>query len=445
MRVLLLGLNFAPELIGVGKYTAEFAAWLTEHGHEVRVITAPPYYPDWRVGRGYAAWRYRRETVAGTRTLRCPLWVPAAPTPAKRILHLLSFALSSCLPTLWQALRWRPEVVWTVEPTILTAPTALLAARLAGARACLHVQDLEIEAACTLGMLRRPRLQRALRAAYGWLLRHFDLVSTISERMRRELDARGLAAERLCRFPNWVDTSTIRPLDQPSRLRRALGLDADQVIVLYAGNMGEKQGLQGLAPVADRLAGRPEIRLVLCGAGAVRARLERLMASRSNVQMLPLQPRERLNELLNLADIHILPQRPQAASFALPSKLGGMLASGRPFVAQAEGGELARAAGAGGVAVAPSDPAPMAAAILSLAADPEQRHRLGQGGRRFALARLDRELIIARYVERMAAGVRASGAATSRWQRLRKAIRARRTRGLATPFTPAPPVPSRRP
>jgi putative colanic acid biosynthesis glycosyltransferase WcaI len=445
VRVLLLGLNFAPELIGVGKYTAEFAAWLTERGHEVRVITAPPYYPDWQVGRGYAAWRYRREIVAGAQTLRCPLWVPAAPTPAKRILHLLSFALSSCLPTLWQAVRWRPDVVWTVEPTTLTAPSALLAARLAGARACLHVQDLELEGACALGMLCRPRLQRALRTAYGWLLRRFDLVSTISARMRRQLAAHGLAAERLCRFPNWVDTSTIRPLEQPNPLRRALGLGADQVVVLYAGNMGEKQGLQGLARVADRLADRPEIQLVLCGAGAVRPRLERLMAGRSNVRMLPLQPRERLNELLNLADIHILPQRPQAASFALPSKLGGVLASGRPFVAQAEDGELARAAGAGGVAVAPGDPAPMAEAILALAADAERRRRLGQGGRRFAEAHLDRDLIIQQYVDRMAAGVRAAGSARSWWQRLRAHFGARRPRAIAAPYAMPARMPSRRP
>ncbi len=444
MKVLLLGLNFAPELIGVGKYTAEFAAWLTERGHEVRVITAPPYYPDWQVGRGYAGWQYRRETVAGARTLRCPLWVPDEPTAAKRILHLLSFAISSFVPTLWQALRWRPDVVWTVEPTTLTAPTALLAARLARARACLHVQDLEIEAACAICMICHPRLHAALRAAYGWLLRRFDLVSTISERMRATIAAHGVAPGRLCRFPNWVDTSSIRPLEQPGRLRRTLGLRADQLVVLYAGNMGEKQGLEGLATVADRLAARPEIQLVLCGAGAVRARLEHLMAERSNVRLVPLQPRERLNELLNLADIHILPQRREAASFALPSKLGGMLASGRPFVAQTEGGELARAAGAGGIAVAPDDPAAMAAAILALAADAKRRQRLGQGGRQFAEAHLNRELIIGRYMAKMAAGVPAGATRPSQWQRLRAQVAARRARLLAASFGTPPPVPSRR-
>ena len=208
--------------------------------------------------------------------------------------------------------------------------------------------------------------------------------------------------------------------------------------------MGEKQGLEGLAAVADRLAARPEIQIVLCGAGAARARLERLMAGRPNVRLAALQSRERLNELLNLADIHILPQRRGAERFALPSKLGGMLASGRPFVAQTEGGDLARAADAGGVAVAPDDPDAMAVAILQLAADAGRRRRLGERGRRFAEAHLDRELIIGRYVERMAAGLAAGAPRRSWWQRLRQQVAARRPRLPATPFGTPPPVASRR-
>jgi colanic acid biosynthesis glycosyl transferase WcaI len=338
---------------------------------------------------------------------------------------------------------WRPDVVWTVEPTSFAAPTALLAARLSGATACLHVQDLEIEAAGELGMLARSRLYRMVQGAYGWLLRRFDLVSTIAERMRRRLAAHGLPEERLCLFPNWVDTGAIRPLEGASRLRGRLGFSDDQVVVLYAGNMGEKQGLEGLAAVVDRLAGCPAIQFVLCGAGAARARLERLLARRPNVTLLPLQPRERLNDLLNLADIHILPQRAQAASFALPSKLGGMLASGRPVVAQTDGGELARAARAGGVAVVPDDPASMARAILALGADDERRRRLGRAARRFAETHLDRELIIQRYVRRVAAQVSAGSTVPAWWPRLRGAVAAR------LPGTPAvtygtPPEPGRR-
>jgi colanic acid biosynthesis glycosyl transferase WcaI len=155
----------------------------------------------------------------------------------------------------------------------------LLAARLCGARACLHVQDLEVEAVCRLGMVRRPALQRMLRGAYGWLSRRFDLVSTICLRMRARLRHFGVAEDRLCLFPNWVDTEAIRPLGTPSVLRRQLVLADHHVVALYAGSMSDKQGLEVLAEVAERLCAHPEISLVLCGAGSARPRLERRLAA----------------------------------------------------------------------------------------------------------------------------------------------------------------------
>jgi colanic acid biosynthesis glycosyl transferase WcaI len=401
MKVLILSLNFAPEPTGAGRCTADFAAWLSARGHDVRVLTAPPYYPEWRLHSGYRAWTWRREAFGAAQVLRCPLWVPAAASPPARILHLLSFAASSLGPCLWQAVRFRPDLVWAVEPTACAAPAALLAARLCGARACLHVQDLEAEALCALGLAGRPRLCRLLRRVYGWLARRFDLVSTICIHMRARLRAYGLAEERLCLFPNWVDTTAIRPLLGPSRLRRQWGLADHHVVALYAGSMGEKQGLDALVEVAARLRPHPEVRLVVCGAGAARPRLERAFSSCANVTLLPLQPEARLNELLNAADIHLLPQRPEAAAFALPSKLAGILASGRPVVAQAADGELAAATRRCGILVPPGDAAAMAAAILELAADPARRRRLGAVARRLAEDHLQRDAIIARYEQRL--------------------------------------------
>lgn len=57
MKILIHGINYAPELTGVGKYTAEMAVLLASRGHEVRVVCAPPYYPAWRVAKGYVSWR----------------------------------------------------------------------------------------------------------------------------------------------------------------------------------------------------------------------------------------------------------------------------------------------------------------------------------------------------------------------------------------------------
>lgn len=97
MKILVYGINYSPELTGIGKYTGEMVEWLAAQGHEVRVITAPPYYPQWQVGENYSAWRYKREEGAAT-VWRCPLYVPKQPSTLKRLLHLGSFAVSSFFP-----------------------------------------------------------------------------------------------------------------------------------------------------------------------------------------------------------------------------------------------------------------------------------------------------------------------------------------------------------
>ncbi len=110
MRILIYGINYAPELTGIGKYTGEMAEWLAKQGHEVRMVTAPPYYPAWRVADGYSRWKYTHERLDGVVVWRCPLYVPANPSGLKRLSHLASFALSS-LPVMIRQIFWKPDVV----------------------------------------------------------------------------------------------------------------------------------------------------------------------------------------------------------------------------------------------------------------------------------------------------------------------------------------------
>lgn len=395
MKVLLITINYWPELTGIGKYTGEMAEWLAGRGIEVRVITAPPYYPAWRVSPDYSAWRYRRERVGGVDVFRCPVWVPARPSGLKRILHLASFALATLPVALWSGLRWRPDTVFVVEPPLFCAPGALLAARLARGRAWLHVQDFEVDAAFDLGILRSPRLRRWVLAAERWLMCRFDRVSTISDRMLDRLDDKGVPAGRRALFPNWVELDRVYPRSSPSPLRREWELEDSDLVILYSGNMGEKQGLEVLVEAAERLRTRADIRFLLCGDGAARPRLERLAQGLGNVLFKPLQPSERLNDLLNLADIHVLPQRADAADLVLPSKLTNMLASGRPVVATASPGtQVAELVEGCGMVVPPGDSGALADAVTRLSADAERRHSLGRGARELACRLWDKDRLL---------------------------------------------------
>ncbi len=131
-------------------------------------------------------------------------------------------------------------------------------------------------------------------------------------------------------FPNWVDTRLIRPLAGENRLRIELGIDPATTVLLYSGNMGEKQGLSLIIDVARAFAGSENILFLLCGDGAAKWRTMRESAGLGNVRFISLQPQDRLNELLNLADVHLLPQRAEAEDLVMPSKLTAIMACGRP-------------------------------------------------------------------------------------------------------------------
>lgn len=415
LKILIHGLNFSPELTGIGKYTGEMALWLAQRGHDVHVITTPPYYPAWRIAPPFRNRRSTEHPLANLTVHRCPFYVPARPSGLKRLLHLSSFALSSMLPSLREA-NWEPDVVFTVEPTFFAAPVALALASLAGAPAWLHVQDFEIDAAFDLGLLPSGGLVHALALSLERrITRLFDRVSSISPRMVDRALAKDVAADRVVLFPNWVDLEAIRPLpaSAPNPYRRQLGLEG-KIVLLYSGNMGNKQGLEALPAMAEVLATNPRVHCVFCGDGAFRPTLESLAVGLGNVTLLPLQPPERLNDLLNLADIHLLPQKSDVADLVMPSKLTGMLASGRPVLAVAASGTQVAQVVSGtdragipmrpacGVVVDRADPQSLASAVRGLIDDEAIRAQLGAGARVYAEQHLDQNQVLQRFEKTLA-------------------------------------------
>ena len=222
MRVLIVGINFAPELTGIGKFSGEMAEFLYKDLNEIRIITTPPYYPHWKVQDGYHWWKYTLEIWGGLKIWRCPLWVPSRPSGLKRLVHLFSFAISS-LPVLFSQVIWKPDLILCVAPTIFSAPFVLAAARMGGAKTWLHIQDFELDAATALGMLPAgDMLNPIFGKIESALIRGFNRVSTISGRMLERLAQKGVPKNKIVLFPNWVDTSTIFPLDGPNPLKKEL-------------------------------------------------------------------------------------------------------------------------------------------------------------------------------------------------------------------------------
>jgi colanic acid biosynthesis glycosyl transferase WcaI len=422
VRILIHGINFSPELTGIGKYSGEMVEWLASRGHEVRVVTAPPYYPQWKVLEKYSNFWGREsldveqkrlhpsplnlkdqnlphpsplpegEGINSYLVYRCPLWVPAKPSGLKRLLHLASFALSS-FPIMLRQIFWRPDVVIVIEPPLFCAPQSWLVARLTGGNAWLHVQDYEVDAAFSLGLLKGAILRGLVMKCERWLMRRFDRVSTISQRMVDLALAKGVAPEKLVMFRNWVEINQVQSNGDEYRVE--LGIQSDAIVALYSGNMGGKQGLEILAQAASLLRDVGNVVFVICGNGAGRADLVELCTALTNVIFIDLQPPERLSDFLSMADIHLLPQRADAADLVMPSKLTGMLASARPVLATANiGTELATVVQSCGLVVPPEQPQAFAEAILKLATDADLREKLGSAGRVYAETYLERDSVL---------------------------------------------------
>lgn len=375
------------------------AEWLTARGHDVCVVTAPPYYPQWSVLNGYSSWSYCREFLNGVKVWRCPLWVPGKPSGLKRIIHLAIFALSS-FPVMLSKVFWRPHIILVVEPPLFCAPATLFISWLCQARSWLHVQDLEVDAAFDMGILSSPRLRRIVLGVESWLMSKFDSVSTISDQMIARIGTKGVLPEKQVLFPNWVDVDHIYPLESLSPFRKQLAIPESSTVFLYSGNMGEKQGLEIVVEAAQRLVDSKNIIFVMCGQGAVYSRLRELASGLGNMHWLPLQPLDRLNELLNMADVHLLPQRADATDIVMPSKLTGMLASGRPVLATAfEGTQIADVLDSTGVIVPPEKVDLFVNAMVSLVENDQHRQQLGKNARKYAVDNLGRDAILARFEE----------------------------------------------
>jgi colanic acid biosynthesis glycosyl transferase WcaI len=396
MRILVVGINYAPDLIGVAKYNTELCEALVSFGHEVRVVTAPPYYPAWSIPKDYRGWRYRSETINGVSITRSPIYVPGRPNGARRLIHHASFALTSSWPVLSASLRWRPDIVFSVAPSLMSAAFSAWIARRIGAYSWLHLQDFEVDAAFDLGLLSRTRLRAPMVAIERKILRSFDCVSTISPQMLVRLAAKGIDKERVREVRNWTDTSEIEPRDTHTRLRKKLGFGDSHFVGLYSGTMSNKQGLELIIEAAKSLElTDPKMRFVLCGDGPHRAILQNLAAGLTNVQFLGLQTGENFVELLNTADVHLIPQKAEAADLVLPSKLGGIFATGQPVIVMAKPGTgLADEVVKAGLVIPPGDASGLAFAMRALANDPELCQSLGNGARAIALSRWDKRAIL---------------------------------------------------
>lgn len=330
MRILIYGINFSPELTGIGKYTGEMASWLAARGHDVTMVCAMPYYPEWNVHESYKSKFWHKENIAGVRVYRCPLYVPSTASPVKRIIHEFSFVASAFPILLLNLFQRKYDVVLSIFPPFHLGILPLLYAKIRRSKVVTHIQDLQVDAARDLGMINNQPLLRIMFGLEKIFLNSSARISTISDGMQTRIEKKGIPGEKMISFPNWVDTAFIRPLAKSQSLRATFGYAESDRLIMYSGNLGEKQGLETLIDVANEFKGDKSIQFLIVGNGGGKKKLQQLTidAGLENVRFFPLQAYELLSELLATADIHLVLQRKSASDLVMPSKLVSLLSAG---------------------------------------------------------------------------------------------------------------------
>jgi len=399
MQILIYSYNYDPEPIGIAPLMTELAEGLVKKGHEVRVITGMPNYPQREIYEQYRGKWYVTEEKNGVTIQRCYLRIKSKPNLIDRLLLELSFVFTS-LP---QAVNgWRPDVILLTVPPLLVTLPAIFLGWFYNCPVVLNVQDILPEAAIQTGLLKNKFMIRALEVLEKFAYKKSHTISVIADGFVKNLVNKKVPIHKIACIPNWVNVDFIRPLPQKAKKWKAIHKLEDKFVVLYSGNIALTQGLETVIETAASLRHIPEIAFVIAGESKALKRLQKhcLACGADNVLLLPLQPREKLPEMLAAADVGLVVQKRNVISFNMPSKIPLLLASGSPIIASVPAsGTAARAVrqSGGGVVVAPESPQDLATAIMSLYNNPVLTAKLANKARKFAIERYSFEQALTGY------------------------------------------------
>ena len=402
MRVVVWGINYAPEITGIAPHNVAVCEFLRRHAHDVEMVTTFAYYPAWRKRPEDRHKVFRTDRINGVPVHRCWHFVPARVTAWKRIVHEAAFVLTSTIRVL---LLKRPGVFVIVSPPLLLGTAAWFVGKLKGAPFVFHVQDLQPDAAVGLGILKAGLFTRALYRLEAFAYKHAVRVAGISEEILEAFRHKGVPERKLILFPNAVALPERADIPAPGRFRTKHGFAPNELLAIYAGNLGIKQGLHLLLDAAELLRSDKDIRIVIAGDGAVREMLEQDARERglTNLSMLPLQFGSDYKELLVDADVSLITQQSGSGNAFFPSKLLITLAYSSPVVTVSdEGSALARVVAEGrfGRNILPGKAELLAGTLRDLMQDRQQLRDWRAAGRNY-VQRFEQRKVLEKFVARL--------------------------------------------
>jgi colanic acid biosynthesis glycosyl transferase WcaI len=397
VKILLLCQYYSPEEQNI--FVHECASGLVGKGHDVIVLTAFPHYGRTSVYEGYRGKVFQRETIDGVKVMRAWVYATGKKGFYPRLANFGSFCGTSLIAGVITSLK--PDVVYTWIPPLPLGVTGALLAGYKRVPYVVHVQDIYPRVAVEHGMLTNPKAIRFFESMEKWVYKKANKIIVISEGFKADLASKGVSENKLSVVENWADPNFIKPGPKDNSFRRELNVNG-RFLAVYSGGLNHNADLTSVIQAADILRDDPFF-LVIVGEGQYKERLMRQaeQLSLTNVKFLPFQPFERYPEVLNAADINLVPLSTRSAVASVPSKIYKQMAAGRAILAITPSeNELFRLVDAAkcGMCVPPDDAEVVANALRSAAAQPDRLLEMGRNARSY----LEQHHNLQRSVDRVA-------------------------------------------
>lgn len=322
--ILFVNQHYYPDFASTGQHLTDLAEHLAGEGFEVHVLCSRGRY---LAGRLQAP---KREVHHGVTIRRVGGTSFGRGSHLGRLADYASF-YTHALRHVLLGRRFDAVVMLTTPPLLVVLGG--LAHRLRGRRYGVWSMDLHPDAEEALGMIRPGGLAaRFLHALNDWGYRGADFVVDLGGYMKARLRRKGVEAERLHTIPVWSKRDEILPSPaEQNPLRAELGLEG-RFVVMYSGNAGLAHRFEEVLEAMRALREHPSLYFLFVGGGPRRAEIEAFIAEHgiTNARYLDYFPREQLRHSLTLADVHLLTLRTDMAGIAVPGKLYGIMAAGRP-------------------------------------------------------------------------------------------------------------------
>ena len=396
--ITIIGINYFPEDSAIGLYSTQMSQYLAEKGYQVDIITGVPYYPQWKIWDSYKnSPLFIDENHDGINIHRYKQYVPQFPLFRNRILHLVDFTLGSIRNLLKVK---KCDLVIAIVPFTTSIFLGIILAKMRGAKLWVHIQDFEFDAAKDSNLTGGGHILFSIfMKIERWLLRHSDIVSTISYGMIEKLKTKTITPYYF--FPNWVDPIQINP--ETSKLHPFL--QSDKFKILYSGNIGAKQDWDFFISIVEHYHNNDKVEFILVGDGAKKYEVLNKISHFDNVFYHEPIDLAVLSDLLCSADLHVLFQKKSVIDTVMASKILGMMASAKPSIVT--GNALSETAtifaeSQGGYFVDCDNFKKVVGYIDALQKNPKLCRIMGNAGRKYVIEKYSKTMVLDSFVTQVA-------------------------------------------